>query len=76
MLNVDPAPRPRSAKSLETLVKMGMRLGCKPDSPHLTATSVDAATLAALESQTQHLAPLHEAMDGLAVSGAGACPIA
>ena len=55
----------RSKKSLETLVKMGNRLGCRPDSPHLRSQSADAEDLAQLEDQTAHLAPLDEAMGGL-----------
>jgi hypothetical protein len=53
---------PCSGKSLETLVKMGARLGCAPNSPHLVSPSVNAATIAELQSQTQHLTPLHQAM--------------
>lgn len=51
---------------------MGVRLGCTPNSPHLRRASEDADQIAALESQTQHLAPLNVAMEGLAVSGGGA----
>jgi phosphatidylserine decarboxylase len=53
-----------SGKSLETLVKMGVRLGCHPESPHLLSPSFNAHTIAELQSQTQHLAPLHQAMAG------------
>jgi hypothetical protein len=55
---------PCSGKSLETLVKMGVRLGCHPESPHLLSPSFNAHTIAELQSQTQHLAPLHQAMAG------------
>lgn len=61
-----------SAKSLETLVKMGVRLGCAPNSPHLASPSVNAATIAELQSQTQHLAPLHEAMGDVHIAEPGA----
>ena len=59
-----PVRPPCSGKSLETLVKMGVRLGCHPDSPHLLSPSFNAHTIAELQSQTQHLAPLHQAMAG------------
>lgn len=65
---------PCSAKSLETLVKMGVRLGCAPNSPHLASPSVNAATIAELQSQTQHLAPLHQAMGDVHISDSDAAP--
>ena len=45
-------------------MKMGVRLGCHPESPHLLSPSFNAHTIAELQSQTQHLAPLHQAMAG------------
>jgi hypothetical protein len=71
VLTLSPWPR-CSGKSLETLVKMGVRLGCAPNSPHLVSPSVNAATIAELQSQTQHLAPLHQAMGDVHIADAPA----
>lgn len=60
-----------SSRSLETLVKMGGRLGCHPKSAHLHTPSMDAQAIDELTKQTEHLAPIHEAMDGLQMSPKG-----
>lgn len=52
-----------SSRSLETLVKMGARLGCSPSSPHLQTSSVDVLALEKLTLQTRHLAPINEAFN-------------
>lgn len=61
-----------SSRSLETLVKMGGRLGCLPSSPDLQTSSVTAMALEKLSLQTRHLAPINEAFDIL--SGAPSLP--
>jgi len=70
-LTIDSDLLHNSSRSLETLVKMGGRLGCHPKSAHLHTPSMDAQAIDELTKQTEHLAPIHEAMDGLQMSPKG-----
>ncbi len=51
----------RSQRSLETLVKMGERLGVTPASPLKHSDSAKFASLQELESHVGHILPLDEA---------------
>lgn len=51
----------RSLKSLETLVKMGERIGVHPASHHLHSNSIKYSALAELEEQTGHIMSIDQA---------------